>query len=147
MMVNKIVLNEEQKLYLIRCYDLDYSYLKKHLELLHRQNDSNWPWELCTGSRSVGRYYTNHIVEELTARPESRIKYSDIIIEGKAGDKLKGKFYVESPGNLESRKWVSEIVLNRNIYSQLNNGDILEGARYFLKKLVDGSFKVYVIIK
>ncbi len=142
-MISKIVLSEEQKKYLIRYHSVPYEYLKKRLELIPRGN-SICPWELCTGSRSLGISLSNYVVEQLTARSEAKVKYSDLARIVSPGDKLQGDFTLWIEGQ---RKKVSEVTMKDYYDEQLNTGDVKEGARYYLQRQTDDTYQAYVIIK
>ncbi len=142
-MYNKIVLTSNQKEILIETFNLPFSLLKKKLELIASNNNDIFKWALTDGSKNLGSYLTDYAVEQIVALPESRISYEQIIDIAKVGDKIQGHFYLNY---LDDRKELNEIIIDENILYRLNEGDIKEGARYYLKK-IDGGFKYMVIVK
>ncbi len=142
-MLKKIGLTEEQKLYLIKYYEVPFEYLKKHLELINR-NESMWPWELCTGSRSLGGFFSNYVIDQLTARNESKVRYSDLINLVSPRDTLQGEFNIWIEGE---RKKVNEIIINDYYDERLNTGDIKEGARYYYQRQKDGTYRAFIIVR
>ena len=140
--IKKIVLNKEQKLYSARYHEMPAEYLKSRLELICYEDNSNWPWQLCDGSRRLGSYYSTSVIEELIAH--EKIPYSALVYTAKEGDKLYGKFYINTgKGRVET----TNVEFKGNPFIFLHNGDILEGARHYLQKQTDGSFKRYVITR
>lgn len=142
-MVKKIVLTDEHKLYLIKYHGVPFEYLKKHLEIIYREN-SAWPWELCTGSRSLGRFFSNYVIDQLTARNESKVKYSELIHMVSPKDTLQGEFNTWIDGE---RKRVNEIIIKDYYDERLNTGDIKEGARYYYQRQKDGTYRAFIIVR
>lgn len=141
-MERKIVLTKEQKQYLSWYHGMPTEFLKSRLELVFYDDGSNWPWRLCNGSKCLGCYYSAKVVEELVAH--SIISYSALVYTAKEGDKLFGRFYLDTgKGRVET----AYVEFKGNPFSLLHNGDILEGTRHYLQKQEDGSFKRYVIVR
>lgn len=141
-MYNKIVLTSNQKEILIETFNLPISLLKMKLELI-ASNNNIFKWALTDGSKNLGSYLTDYAVEQVVALPESRISYKQIMLTAKVGDKIQGHFYLNF---FDGRKELNEIIIDENILYRLNESDIKEGAKYFLKKIDDG-FKYMVIVK
>ncbi len=142
-MNDKIILTQEQKEILVFYYGLQFEFTKRKLELLVSKDCDIYKWTLTDGRKQLGAYLSDYAVEQIVALPESRITYQEIINEANVGDKLQGHFYLNTEFG---RRECKEIVINDEIIGRLNEPDIKEGARYYVK-ILDARYKYMVIVK